>query len=67
MPEKSGSELIGDLLRDFSSVKVVAMSGVVGDVSGLLREAVDAGALQTLRKPFTTGQLLDAIQRAVGP
>lgn len=63
MPGKGGRELITELLQDFPTVRIVAISGALDrDVSGLLGEAARLGALRTLAKPFTSEQLLEAVK-----
>ncbi len=51
MPELNGLDTIMELTREFLNVKVIAVSGTVGDQS-MLSTARLLGARQTLRKPF---------------
>lgn len=63
MPEKEGIETIFELKRDFPNVKIIAISGG-GRLGGLqyLRAAENAGADQSLVKPFEREELLQAVQ-----
>lgn len=62
MPDKDGRQLIAELLADDPNVRIVAISGAVEfDVPALLAQASQLGALRTLPKPFTSEQLLGAV------
>ena len=66
LPGKSGLQLISDLEKKFPGARVVAMSGAFeSDVPGLLRRSKEVGAVYGLPKPFTTGQMLEAVQAAL--
>ncbi len=66
MPGMGGRELIGELQR-VPDVKIVAISGAPElDVPELLGEAQRLGAIRTLAKPFTSAQLLEAVEAVVG-
>lgn len=63
MPGRGGKGLIRDLRREFPQVRIVAISGAIDqDVPSLLAEADRLGALKTLPKPFTSEQLMEAIE-----
>lgn len=59
MPEGDGLNLILELTRDFSNVKVIAMSGEREQSN--LNAAKLLGARQTLRKPFSMDTLLRTV------
>jgi two-component system response regulator (stage 0 sporulation protein F) len=59
MPEMNGLEVILELTRTFSNVKVIAMSG---RSTNELSMAKLLGARQTLVKPFDLSALLHAVQ-----
>jgi CheY-like chemotaxis protein len=66
MPGKDGLELIGELLKGFPQVRIIAMSG--GGFNGalnLLQMARHLGAKDVLAKPFGKAQLLDTVRRAL--
>lgn len=66
MPEADGLELIRSITREFGAVAMVAMSGGSPRVpADYLPHAKMFGAAETLAKPFTTEQLVEAIDRAV--
>ncbi|MBI4502506.1 MAG: response regulator [Gemmatimonadetes bacterium] len=69
LPGRSGLDLIAELEGKFPGARIVAMSGALdSDVAGLLRRSKEMGAVYGLPKPFTTGQMLDAVQAALaGP
>ena len=63
MPDKDGLETIGELRRLHPGLRVIAMSG--GGFKGtvdVLHVAKMLGARQTLTKPFTREQLLEAVE-----
>nr|WP_176704648.1 response regulator [Candidatus Magnetococcus massalia]CRH08252.1 Response regulator receiver protein [Candidatus Magnetococcus massalia]CRH08319.1 Response regulator receiver protein [Candidatus Magnetococcus massalia] len=64
MPEKDGVEVIMELRDIAPSARIVAISGGGRglDAHFNLRVAEDFGALVTLAKPFTRGEVLDAVQ-----
>ena len=63
MPGKDGLEIIQDVKEKFPTVKIVAMSGG-GRIAGTtyLKYAETFGSLSTLKKPFTTDQLIAVIK-----
>jgi DNA-binding NarL/FixJ family response regulator len=66
LPGKSGLNLIGDLRKQFPEIRIVAMSGALdSDVPALLRQSREMGASYGLPKPFTTAQLLEAVESAL--
>lgn len=67
LPGTSGQHLITELLLHNPDARVIAISGAFDqDVQLLLQEAALRGAVSTLAKPFTTQQLLDAVETALG-
>lgn len=60
MPERSGAEVLGDLLALDSSITVVMLSGT--DDEELARDLLRAGAFDYVRKPF----MLDNLEQVVG-
>lgn len=67
MPEKEGIETILDLRKIAPGVRIIAMSGGGrGSARDYLHAAAQLGASQTLSKPFSRSQLLDAIAAALG-
>jgi DNA-binding NtrC family response regulator len=67
MPDKEGLETIVELRRDFPDIKIIAISG--GGRVGpepYLKMAKSMGAMFTFVKPIDRGELLDAIQKALG-
>lgn len=68
LPGPSGAALIERLRERDAGIAVIAISGDPdSDVPISLREAVRHGAVRTLAKPFTTPQLLEAVEAALGP
>lgn len=68
MPGANGLETIASLRALKTGLPVIAMSG--GDQSAtlnLLASAALLGAVGTLQKPFTVDEVLEAVQRALGP
>jgi len=67
MPEKEGVETIIDLKQEFPDLKIIAISGG-GRTRNLdfLNLTERFGAGKTLAKPFTEGQLLEAIAEILG-
>ena len=60
----SGIELQRRLAAAGSRLPVIFMTAV--DSEGVQREAIEAGCIAYLRKPFPARQLIDAIGKAVG-
>jgi CheY-like chemotaxis protein len=66
LPGKDGQALITDLLLAAPAARIIAISGATGqNVQELLQEASLRGAVRTLPKPFTTDQLLEAVDAAL--
>jgi DNA-binding response OmpR family regulator len=62
MPEKEGLETIMDLRRLQPELKIIAMSGGGRiDPNDYLPIAKKLGAALTLSKPFSTGEILEAV------
>lgn len=65
MPERDGIEVVMECTK--RGVKVIGMSGEDRAASwGVLTPARQLGAVAVLRKPFDTGQLLEAVGNALG-
>ncbi len=64
MPERNGFEVITELRRDFSDVKIIAMSGsfTFANHADVLEEAKRLGANICLRKPFSISDVLAAVK-----
>lgn len=64
MPEVDGIELIVNLRRKDSSVRILAISGGARKITAdsQLEIARKLGAQQTLAKPFSNDQLLEAVR-----
>jgi CheY-like chemotaxis protein len=68
MAGMNGLETITQLRRCRSGLPVVAMSGGgYGGELDLLPMARALGAMSVLRKPFSREQLLEALEKALGP
>ncbi|MDY6986788.1 MAG: response regulator [Thermodesulfobacteriota bacterium] len=67
MPEMEGIQTIVELKRDFPAVKIIAISGGgLMPADSCLEAAKPLGAIHAFRKPVQRGQLLAAIQNAIG-
>jgi len=62
MPEHEGIETILEFRRDFPDVGIIAMSGASEQAFEMLSVARRMGAAQVLEKPFSTPELLSAIE-----
>jgi DNA-binding response OmpR family regulator len=64
MPEKDGIELIVNLRRKDSSARILAISGGAAKITADSQLAIarKLGAQQTLAKPFSNDQLLEAVR-----
>ena len=65
MPEQDGLETIITLKRNFPKIHVIAMSGENTLSAGMLSVARKLGA-DTLEKPFSTEELLSAVEKVLG-
>ena len=67
MPGKDGMEVIMALLSRTPTLKIIAVSGG-GHLSAenYLRLAGTLGAVETLQKPFSGDELVEAVTRALG-
>lgn len=67
MPEKEGLEIISEIRKHHSSIKVIAISGG-GRLSPeeYLQSAKYLGALKVLKKPFAQQDFLSAIKELIG-
>lgn len=62
MPEKDGVRVISEVRSKFSHIPIIAMSGGQSVFSPVFLEAASSlGAAQTLMKPFSDEELLEAI------
>lgn len=66
MPGKSGLETIAEILEIDPDAKIVAMSGGGSGENerDMMEQAKEAGAMQTVPKPFTPPDLMTAIEAA---
>ena len=67
MPEKEGIETIRELRRDFSDVKIIAISGggAIGPET-YLQMAKSMGAHRVFEKPFNLQEMSEAIRELMG-
>jgi len=65
MPEKEGISTIGDLKKEFPTLKIIAVTGGGNKRRGFeyLQFAGKVGADCTLSKPFERQELLDAVHK----
>jgi two-component system response regulator (stage 0 sporulation protein F) len=61
MPVMNGLDMLLELTREFLHAKVIAISGAGGE-QNVLDVAKLLGARQTLQKPFSVPQLLQAVR-----
>ncbi|HEV8456172.1 MAG TPA: response regulator [Gemmatimonadales bacterium] len=69
MPERGGIETIVELLAYNPAIRIIAMSGG-GDTKrfDLLGDAGMLGAVATIKKPFSSAEMMAAVSRALnGP
>jgi DNA-binding NtrC family response regulator len=68
MPEKDGIETIIELLSHSPGIRIIAMSGG-GQTKrlDLLGNASLLGAVLTIEKPFTIGEMMALVGRALNP
>jgi DNA-binding response OmpR family regulator len=65
MPHKEGVETIMELRHDFPDVKIIAISGAMRSTD-YLKIAGSLGAKRVLTKPFSTTELLRAVEAVLG-
>ena len=65
MPEMDGLETIEHLTSEFLGVRIVAMSAGFPEQHALTALCKRLGAVTSLAKPFTRGELLRAVRAAV--
>lgn len=63
MPLKSGLEATKEILKEFPTIKIVALSTV--DQQGMVLKALEAGCCDYLAKPFETVKLIQTLRRAI--
>jgi len=63
MPGKSGLELQNELARTGNTLPVIVITGYANE--RVEEEAMKAGAVDFLRKPFRMQELCDSIQKAI--
>ncbi len=61
MPIMNGLDFISEVTRNFSNVRIIAMTGMP-EWDSSLAEAKLLGARETLRKPFTLEKLLNMVR-----
>lgn len=59
MPEKNGIESTEEILKDNPEIKIIACSTV--DQKFVVKDAIKAGCISYLEKPFTKRSVLEAI------
>ena len=64
MPGLGGRQLLESLQRSQPDLPVLLMSGYTDD--HILREGIEASAIPLVRKPFTAGELVAAVDRILG-
>ena len=65
MPKQEGLETIREFRTRFPEVAIIAMSGKDAAVT-MLSIAQKFGAVAVLHKPFLTGELITAVEKALG-
>ncbi|MFG1691112.1 response regulator [Gemmatimonadota bacterium] len=63
MPHLNGLDLIFEIRQTDPDARIIAISGVSSDH---LERAAERGAIETLFKPVSRDDLLDAVKRALG-
>jgi len=61
LPDANGLSVLRELQQENPTVKVLLTSGF--DVDNSIHEALEAGALQFMRKPFNRQQILDSVRQ----
>lgn len=66
MPNKSGINLISDILRDYPEARIIAISGGGAiEAERYLQIAKSLGVARTLTKPFSMQTLLEVVNEAL--
>lgn len=66
MPNKSGINLISDILHDYPEAKIIAISGGGAiEAERYLQIAQSLGVVRTLTKPFSMQELTEAVKEAL--
>ncbi len=66
MPNKSGINLISDILQDYPEARIIAISGGGAiEAERYLQIAKSLGVAQTLTKPFSMQSLLEAVNETL--
>jgi CheY-like chemotaxis protein len=65
LPDKSGVEIIKELKDSGVTAPVVAISGFID--GGIVRDALNAGAVAYLPKPFSKGDLVALLAGVIPP
>lgn len=60
LPDKSGAEIIKILKTENKAVPIIAISGFID--SSMIKDVMDAGAVEYLTKPFSKERLLSALK-----
>ena len=66
MPERDGFELLTAGRQQADFPPVIAITGLIADAPHFLKVASGLGAKLTLAKPFTSSQLLAAVDSVLG-
>ncbi len=67
LPGKSGADLIATLRSEAPGIGIIAISGAPERLAALGNGAPAGAGFRTLHKPFTTEQLLDALDAVLAP
>jgi DNA-binding NtrC family response regulator len=66
MPEMSGMSLIQQVAHDCPEMKIIAITGGGNVYAGnYLEQAITAGAISIIRKPFTLTDFLEGVQKVI--
>ena len=67
MPNQEGLETISGLRHDFPDIKIIAISGGIGNAAAdFLQIAIHLGANKAFAKPFSLKELQVAIKELIG-
>lgn len=64
MPDRSGADIAKDVLRKRPDACVLLITGDVADPR--VRDAIDSGVRDVVRKPFEIGVVLDYLKNPIG-